>query len=452
MLYVVECAYTDPQSEAAWNTFYNQEKLPALVSVPGFYASQRFRALSEGCPCYLALHDIHDATVIDSDAYRRNGGGHFARWQSAIADWHRHLYLTNNTLREVAPDEVLLLGDTAEDLPVAAPILLQPGGLATEQSRYAAISHETTCITWPRLPPSLSISPSPPGYATRRSAREVAMSPAPFYTLTAGDLTVTAVSDGLMSAPLSLLSGISREEAEHLQRHSGLASPETIAIGAYLIRGRGNTVLVDTGTGGANGVGGELIANLARLGVGPEEIDAILLTHAHPDHIGGLLSAAGTPAYPNATVFLPTRESAYWLATSTFDNASDRGRRNVLLVRRVLANCAAQISGVDDEEVIAGIRPCPLPGHTPGHTGYRLEAGDTSLLIWGDIVHFPSIQSARPEASVAFDVDPEQARRTREILLRQAASERWLIAGMHLGLPGFARVENTASGYCLRSV
>lgn len=108
------------------------------------------------------------------------------------------------------------------------------------------------------------------------------MSPAPFYTLTAGDLTVTAVSDGLMSAPLSLLSGISREEAEHLQRHSGLASPETIAIGAYLIRGRGNTVLVDTGTGGANGVGGELIANLARLGVGPEEIDAILLTHAHP--------------------------------------------------------------------------------------------------------------------------------------------------------------------------
>ncbi len=139
MLYVVECAYTDPQSEAAWNTFYNQEKLPALVSVPGFYASQRFRALSEGCPCYLALHDIHDATVIDSDAYRRNGGGHFARWQSAIADWHRHLYLTNNTLREVAPDEVLLLGDTAEDLPVAAPIHLQPGGLATEQTRYAAI-------------------------------------------------------------------------------------------------------------------------------------------------------------------------------------------------------------------------------------------------------------------------------------------------------------------------
>jgi hypothetical protein len=112
---------------------YRRWSLCPVLRLPALPRSQR------GLPCYLALHDIHDATVIDSDAYRRNGGGHFARWQSAIADWHRHLYLTNNTLREVAPDEVLLLGDTAEDLPVAAPILLQPGGLATEQTRYAAI-------------------------------------------------------------------------------------------------------------------------------------------------------------------------------------------------------------------------------------------------------------------------------------------------------------------------
>ena len=73
-------------------------------------------------------------------------------------------------------------------------------------------------------------------------------------------------------------------------------------------------------------------------------------------------------------------------------------------------------------------------------TGDRVRLGDTSLLIWGDIVHFPTIQTTRTSVSVAFDVDPEQARQTRECLLRQAASEQWLIAGMHLGLPGFARV------------
>lgn len=90
-----------PAKRSGVEYLYNLEKLPALVSVPGFHASQRFCALSEGCPRYLALHDIRDAAVIDSDAYRRNGGGHFARWQSAIADWHRHLYLTTNALRRL---------------------------------------------------------------------------------------------------------------------------------------------------------------------------------------------------------------------------------------------------------------------------------------------------------------------------------------------------------------
>lgn len=123
------------------------------------------------------------------------------------------------------------------------------------------------------------------------------MIPAPFYTLTQGDLTVSAVSDGQMAAPLTLLSGLPLK-AVRLQLQAGIASPETIEIGAYLIRGRGHTVLVDTGTGGVNGVGGALIASLAQLGVRPEEIDTILLTHAHPDHIGGLLTAAGAPAFP----------------------------------------------------------------------------------------------------------------------------------------------------------
>lgn len=104
-----------------------------------FYASQRFRALSEECPRYLALHDIHDATVIDSDAYRRNGGGHFARWQSAITDWHRHLYVADSGVREVRSDEVLLLSDTPQTLPISPAIVLLPGGLATQQTRYAAI-------------------------------------------------------------------------------------------------------------------------------------------------------------------------------------------------------------------------------------------------------------------------------------------------------------------------
>lgn len=160
MLYVVECAYTDPQSEAAWNTFTIGKNCRRWSRCPVFMppsASARSARLPS-----LRPHDIRDAAVLDSDAYRRNGGGHFARWQSAIADWHRHLYLTTNALREVAPDEVLLLSDTAEALPVAAPIVLQPGVWPPGIPAMPPSSRVTTCITGSPLPRSLSISPLPP--------------------------------------------------------------------------------------------------------------------------------------------------------------------------------------------------------------------------------------------------------------------------------------------------
>ncbi len=239
-----------------------------------------------------------------------------------------------------------------------------------------------------------------------------------------------------------------------MQRNAGLASPEAIAIGAYLIRGRGHTVLVDTGTGGVNGVGGALIATLALLGVRPEEIDTILLTHAHPDHIGGVADGNRRPRrIPTPRCSLPSRERAYWLAASTLDNASDRGRRNVLLVHRVLAICAAQIREVDGEETVAGIHPCPSA--RPYARPYRVSSRDGRYLAahLGDIVHFPTIQTTRTSVSVAFDASIlNRPDKPGNVCCAKAASEQWLIAGMHLGLPGFARVVETPYGYLLQSV
>ncbi|APG16308.1 sugar ABC transporter [Kosakonia radicincitans] len=109
MLYIVECSYTDPQSEGEWNAFYSLEKLPALVSVNGFRTSQRFRAVNPGCPAYLALHTVKDAEVLSSDDYRRKGGGNFSRWQAYITDWHRNLYACEAPAPAVSSDEILLL-------------------------------------------------------------------------------------------------------------------------------------------------------------------------------------------------------------------------------------------------------------------------------------------------------------------------------------------------------
>ncbi len=118
---------------------YNQGKTAGAGLCARFLRLSALPRPQRGVPRHLALHDIHDATVIDSDAYRRNGGGHFARWQSAITDWHRHLYVADSGVREVRSDEVLLLSDTPQTLPISPAIVLLPGGLATQQTRYAAI-------------------------------------------------------------------------------------------------------------------------------------------------------------------------------------------------------------------------------------------------------------------------------------------------------------------------
>lgn len=92
MIYTVECSFADPESEAEWNDFYSQDKLPALISVSGFRTSQRFKALSPDCPVYLAVHSIDGLDILTSEEYRQKGGGNFARWQQHITDWYRNLY------------------------------------------------------------------------------------------------------------------------------------------------------------------------------------------------------------------------------------------------------------------------------------------------------------------------------------------------------------------------
>ncbi|VUC82710.1 hydrolase [Raoultella terrigena] len=262
-----------------------------------------------------------------------------------------------------------------------------------------------------------------------------------------GDYQVTALSDGNMSVSLGILSGIDPADADERQRAAGVADPQALHINAYLICGRGRTILVDSGTGGRNNAGGQLPASLRQLGIAPADVDTILLTHGHPDHIGGLLDADGEAVYKNARLYLHPREIAYWQDDVLMMRASERVQGNFALFRRTLAGYEGRVNLLTGDEVLPGIHPVWLPGHTPGHSGFRIDAGDKPLLIWGDIVHFPHIQSALPAVAVAFDADPAEAADTRRRILAQAAGEQWLIAGMHLASAGFARLEAVDDGY-----
>ncbi len=227
-----------------------------------------------------------------------------------------------------------------------------------------------------------------------------------FSTHQIGDYLVTALSDGTMSASLDLLSGIETAEAAAIQHNAQIAEPGNIHINGYLIQGRGRVILVDAGAGGLNHLGGQLKARLGAIGVRPDDVDTVLLTHGHPDHIGGLLDAEGQPVFKQAELHLHPLEAQYWQDDEVFKVVNERGQRNFNLARRTLDAYARQVRLFDEGEISEGILPVWLPGHTPGHTGFRITSGEECLVIWGDIVHFPHIQSARPEVSIAFDCDP----------------------------------------------
>ncbi len=115
MIYAVECSFADPAREAEWNTFYSQDKLPALISVSGFHTSQRFQAIRSGCPVYLALHSIDTLDVLTGAEYREKGGGNFARWQDGITDWRRNLYQGLDRMPAVATRGYLAVSDTGPE-------------------------------------------------------------------------------------------------------------------------------------------------------------------------------------------------------------------------------------------------------------------------------------------------------------------------------------------------
>lgn len=255
-----------------------------------------------------------------------------------------------------------------------------------------------------------------------------------------GELRVTSLRDSVVNFPVEILTGLSKYDFEHLLEKRNNAEAPQISINAFLVETAKEKVLIDTGVGGEEGQSsGRLLSELNALGVHSDDITHVLFTHLHADHAGGAVTLEGDPVFANAELIAHHAEQKYWFGGVV----PDRGEavlEQYKLAQRLLP-IVDQFHWVSEEEILPGLTLVELPGHTPGHSGYRIQSGQESLLIWGDIVHQPKFQLANTSYGVAWDSNPTDAICTRDQVLRDAAYSGELIAGMHTDLPFFAKVQ-----------
>jgi glyoxylase-like metal-dependent hydrolase (beta-lactamase superfamily II) len=206
------------------------------------------------------------------------------------------------------------------------------------------------------------------------------------------------------------------------------------AVNTFLIKTADQIVVVDTGFGGA------IFSSMKTLGIDPAQVDAVLITHAHGDHINGL-QKDGTALFPRARVYLARQEKDHWVKPNTPAEAAlaPYGSRVETFLPAELGAVAA--------DLLPGIKAIATFGHTPGHTSFLVESGGEQLIIWGDLMHVQPIQFPLPDQSVSFDTDPVAAAASRRRILAYAAAHNAAVGGMHLAYPAIGKVAAEGSGY-----
>jgi Zn-dependent hydrolases, including glyoxylases len=275
-----------------------------------------------------------------------------------------------------------------------------------------------------------------------------------FYRAMIGDYELTALYDGGASIDSNLLHG-DPKLIQSLLARSFQNDPKNVSatVQGYLVNTGSKLVLIDTGAGGHWGPAalGKLVQNLKASGYKPEQVDLVLLTHLHGDHVGGIYKD-GKRVFPNATVMMNKADADFWLSKEIMAKAPEDAK----VFFKIAQDGAAPYIATGKwkpytsmDQIIPGITPYAIPGHTPGHTGYMISSKGQSLLVWGDVAHVGAVQMPHPEISIVFDSDSASAVKTREDLLVKLAADKTMIAAAHMPFPGLGRIRkaDTGTGY-----
>lgn len=272
-----------------------------------------------------------------------------------------------------------------------------------------------------------------------------------FYRMQLGDYQVIALSDGTIPLNLKTLLHESKPgEVQELLRNNFLDTITETTISGYLILGNNQHILVDAGCGNFFGPSlGKLKKHLIEAGCHPEEITAVLLTHLHADHVGGLVEG-DKMAYPNATVYISKKEAEFWLTTGNKEKANKRAQPFFDPAQAAIMpyQKAGKVKTYDPgTQLFPGIFSISATGHTPGHSAYMIVRKGQQLVFWGDVIHAGAVQFADPAVTIDFDVDLSAAAAARRKTFSEAVKNSYWIAAPHLSFPGIGHLKANGKQY-----
>lgn len=269
-----------------------------------------------------------------------------------------------------------------------------------------------------------------------------------FYRFKVGDFECTVISDGMITPPIDIFRGLPKSEIENILHDNFLPTKElTLNLQTLIVKTGTKLILIDTGAGkGRFPLAGNHAENLLRAGIKPEDITDVLITHAHFDHIGGILDSTGKVRFPNARFYISETESESVKNMKQFRGEAALDEATLRLQQQIMDSTIAAIKDKisifkSDATIVPGIQAINAPGNTPGHSMYLVKSGNDSLLFVGDLIHHAAIQFTRPEYSIAFDSLAKEAISNRKQTLDRVLNEKTRIMGAHLPFPGIGNIK-----------
>ena len=264
--------------------------------------------------------------------------------------------------------------------------------------------------------------------------------------LKVGSTRIVALKDGELSIPKEILLNLDEDISNRITEENNQLTLNN--VNAYLIFKDDKILLVDAGCRDLFGPTCGFVHNeIKKANVKPEDITDIFFTHLHPDHVAGAIDKDGKSMFPNAIVKVIEDEFNFW-NRDDFDDVEINGKSFADLNKSVMKAYDNKIETIkSNQEIISGIYPVPLPGHTPGHSGFRVDDENKSFVQMGDVLHAPNLQLSNPNISVLFDVDLENGMKSRKQVFDMVCNDKIICSGGHMLEPKFGYLERFQNGY-----